>query len=101
MAQPAECVGARLWQGLEGAAQAGDAAGQLAVPALPAHGARHARHECDHVVPKAQGGTDDEGNMQAICADCHKAKTEREAAEGQGRRLRPSFGEDGWLIGPE
>ncbi|MBL3552699.1 HNH endonuclease [Rhodovulum sulfidophilum] len=57
--------------------------------------------ECDHVVPKAQGGTDDEGNLQAICADCHKAKTEREAAEAQGRRLRPSFGEDGWPIGPE
>ncbi|RBO52972.1 HNH endonuclease [Rhodovulum sp. BSW8] len=57
--------------------------------------------ECDHVVPKAQGGTDDEGNLQAICADCHKAKTEREAAEARGRRLRPSFGADGWLIGPE
>ena len=31
--------------------------------------------ECDHIVPKAQGGLDTLGNVQAICRQCHKAKT--------------------------
>lgn len=39
--------------------------------------------EVDHIVPKSSGGSDDESNLQAICADCHKAKTAREA---QGAR---------------
>lgn len=34
--------------------------------------------EVDHIVPKAQGGTDDDGNLQAINVLCHKAKTLRE-----------------------
>lgn len=41
-------------------------------------------HEVDHIVPKAQGGTDDDDNLQAINRECHKAKTAREAAEGRG-----------------
>lgn len=35
--------------------------------------------EVDHVIPKSQGGTDDDDNLQAICDPCHKAKTAREA----------------------
>ena len=31
--------------------------------------------EVDHVINVAQGGTDDDGNLQAICIPCHKAKT--------------------------
>jgi 5-methylcytosine-specific restriction enzyme A len=38
----------------------------------------------DHVVPKSEGGTDAEGNLQAICEACHKAKTSAEAAKGRG-----------------
>ncbi|BAO88929.1 HNH endonuclease [Caballeronia cordobensis] len=34
--------------------------------------------EVDHVVPKAQGGSDDDSNCQSICNACHKAKTARE-----------------------
>ncbi|WP_296228575.1 HNH endonuclease [Ralstonia sp. UBA689] len=34
--------------------------------------------EVDHIVPKAQGGSDDDDNLQAINKDCHKAKTLRE-----------------------
>ena len=33
-----------------------------------------ARH-VDHVVPRADGGTDDEENLQALCATCHARKT--------------------------
>ena len=45
--------------------------------------------EVDHIKPKAKGGTDDDDNLQAICHDCHKEKTEAEAAEAQGRTHKP------------
>lgn len=44
-------------------------------------------NEVDHIRPKAKGGTDEDENLQAICAPCHKVKTEAEAAEAQGRSL--------------
>lgn len=40
-----------------------------------------AAQEVDHIVPKAQGGSDDPANLEALCAPCHRAKT---AAEGGG-----------------
>lgn len=30
---------------------------------------------CDHIIPKSQGGSDDESNLQAICQACDKIKT--------------------------
>jgi 5-methylcytosine-specific restriction protein A len=45
----------------------------------------------DHVVPKAQGGSDDESNLQAICNDCHQTKTVAEALGARGiDGVRPS-----------
>jgi 5-methylcytosine-specific restriction protein A len=38
--------------------------------------------EVDHIIPKADGGTDDEDNLQSICIDCHKAKTLQERTAG-------------------
>lgn len=35
--------------------------------------------ERDHIVPLFEGGTDDRDNIQALCADCHAAKTAAEA----------------------
>jgi 5-methylcytosine-specific restriction protein A len=29
----------------------------------------------DHIVPMAEGGADDEANMQGICIPCHELKT--------------------------
>lgn len=54
--------------------------------------------ECDHIVPKHKGGSNDPANLQAICSDCHKAKTEAEAADAQGRAYKPklTIGADGW-----
>ncbi|NDK36910.1 HNH endonuclease [Rhodovulum sulfidophilum] len=44
------------------------------------HTARsHARSRHPRRGPKAQGGTDDEGNLQAICAYCHKANLRRQS----------------------
>ena len=50
----------------------------------------------DHIIPKAQGGTDEPSNVELKCESCHSAKTEREAAEAQGRTVRPTIGLDGW-----
>jgi 5-methylcytosine-specific restriction enzyme A len=44
--------------------------------------------EVDHITPKAEGGTDDPGNLQAICRECHAEKTAREAAEAQGHAVK-------------
>lgn len=38
----------------------------------------------DHIVPKAEGGTDDESNLQTICHPCHVAKTAAESVNGKG-----------------
>ncbi len=35
--------------------------------------------ELDHIVNVAQGGTDDEANLQSLCVECHKKKTSRES----------------------
>lgn len=42
-------------------------------------GAVHAGTQVDHVTPKAQGGTDALDNLQTICVDAHRAKTQAEA----------------------
>lgn len=35
--------------------------------------------ELDHIVNVAQGGTDDEANLQSLCVPCHKKKTQMES----------------------
>lgn len=40
----------------------------------------------DHIIPLAEGGRDDESNLRGICAECHKVKTQAEAARGARRR---------------
>lgn len=34
--------------------------------------------EVDHIVPKAKGGTDAWDNLQPLCSDCHREKTNKE-----------------------
>lgn len=34
----------------------------------------------DHIIPKAQGGTDERRNLQGLCRSCHAVKTARESA---------------------
>lgn len=39
----------------------------------------------DHIVPLAEGGTEDESNIQALCDPCHDAKSKRERIEAARR----------------
>lgn len=48
--------------------------------------------QVDHIVPKSRDGLDDLDNLQAICVECHKAKTK---AEATGRQ-KVTFSDDGW-----
>ena len=52
--------------------------------------------QVDHIKPKADGGTDDPLNLQAIAADCHKRKTMEE--RGAEPKVRPTIGLDGFPI---
>jgi 5-methylcytosine-specific restriction enzyme A len=56
--------------------------------------------QVDHIVPKSNGGTDEPENLAAICTPCHSEKTQREAAEAQGRTYTKPVqtGVDGWPI---
>jgi 5-methylcytosine-specific restriction protein A len=53
--------------------------------------------EVDHIIPKSQGGTDDHDNLECICPDCHSSKTQQEAAQAQGKTIKPrtTFTPDG------
>lgn len=42
--------------------------------------------EMDHIINVAEGGTDDESNLQALCTPCHDAKSQEEARRGAARR---------------
>ena len=39
----------------------------------------------DHIIPKAEGGTDDRENYQGLCKPCDVLKTARESARGRKR----------------
>lgn len=40
-----------------------------------ARGRVEAATQVDHIVPRRAGGTDDDHNLQALCARCHSRKT--------------------------
>ena len=52
--------------------------------------------EVDHITPKANGGTDDEGNLRAICTDCHRAKSASD--RGATLKLKRTIAADGWPV---
>ena len=41
-------------------------------------GVWRAATEVDHIINKAQGGTDELDNLQSICRQCHQSKTSSE-----------------------
>lgn len=34
--------------------------------------------EVDHIVPRVDGGSDEDSNLQSLCKSCHSSKTRRE-----------------------
>jgi len=48
------------------------------------------RMEVDHIVPKAEGGTDEYDNAIAVCFDCHAEIHHYNPAHPKGRRFRPN-----------
>lgn len=56
------------------------------------NGTIRAASEVDHIKRIADGGGDDDDNLQALCHDCHADKT---ATEG-GKRRKVRIGLDGW-----
>jgi 5-methylcytosine-specific restriction protein A len=65
---------------------------RICQPCLKAGTRVHLASEVDHIVGKAEwqrlhrtlDGVDDPSNLQAINHDCHRAKTQSEAAGGRG-----------------
>lgn len=47
-----------------------------------AYGIKRPASVPDHIIPLAQGGSDDDDNIQCLCADCHAAKTATETSKG-------------------
>lgn len=47
-------------------------------------GSHNANH-VDHITPKHQGGTDDMGNLRAMCEACHQTKSSSEG--GRASRI--------------
>ena len=47
--------------------------------------------DLDHIVPLFKGGTDDDANLQGLCAECHSEKTRADL----GQRARVEIGVDG------
>lgn len=41
--------------------------------------------EVDHIINVAEGGSDDDSNLQSLCVPCHQAKTGAEAARSRGQ----------------
>lgn len=50
--------------------------------AVELHGHNHG--VCDHIIPEAEGGSDDPTNLQTICQLCDRVKTSAEAQAGRG-----------------
>ncbi len=48
----------------------------------------------DHIRPKSKGGTDDHGNLQSLCQECHDEKTAQEDRRHPSKRMKR---DDEWL----
>jgi 5-methylcytosine-specific restriction enzyme A len=41
--------------------------------------------DVDHIVPRAQGGGNDDSNLQSLCHSCHSHKTNAQSIHRRGR----------------
>jgi 5-methylcytosine-specific restriction protein A len=52
----------------------------------------------DHILAKANGGSDDLTNLRVVCASCHALKTIHDQGKNPRLRKRRTTGLDGWPI---
>ena len=52
--------------------------------------------QCDHILSKTKGGTNDASNLELICDRCHEIKSQAE--QGKTRRFKSIPGKDGWPV---
>ncbi|MDD2728311.1 HNH endonuclease signature motif containing protein [Malikia sp.] len=52
------------------------------------HGRVTLATERDHIKPLAEGGADDDSNIQGLCHSCHESKSHAEALRGRHRARR-------------
>jgi 5-methylcytosine-specific restriction enzyme A len=52
------------------------------------HGLTRAASIRDHIKPLAEGGTDAPSNIQPLCGDCSRVKTQEESKRGRERVAR-------------
>lgn len=45
----------------------------------------------DHIIPLALGGSDDDSNIQCLCAQCHDLKSAYENASGEAATFHPDW----------
>ena len=50
--------------------------------------------ELDHIIALVNEGTNDDGNMQILCDECHETKTNADL----GYTPKVETGEDGWPV---
>lgn len=62
-------------------------------------------NEVDHIIPTAEGGTDNLTNLRAACQPCHAIKSQKERLRGINRRTakrtRPKETPPAYVIPPE
>jgi len=49
---------------------------------------KRGRLECDHVVPRQAGGSDNMDNLQTLCRNCHIAKTKEDVGNPDPEGVR-------------
>ena len=55
------------------------------------HGRPTPGTDVDHKLPKAQGGGDEDENLQLLCRACHREKTARESQGGAVENFETGF----------
>ena len=63
------------------------------------HGRVSSATQRDHIIPLAEGGADDDDNVQGLCRDCHDVKSKQESARGRNGHVRVALLPD-WLPSP-
>ena len=48
------------------------------------------RIEVEHIIPRSKGGSNDESNLQAVCDECNRGKSNTDDTDFRASNLPPS-----------